>query len=336
MMYLRFMGASLSTALCFVFSLSGVAWGQNVAFLQLSSYFVMEDAVRGQVEGLRSGGIVDGEGATFTFYNAQGDVAEARRMAEEIVAGEYDLIMTVSTQCLEAVAEANLERQGLHAFAAVVNPAVTTAGIGEDLSKPVYMTGVGTPQPIESIFAFAKEAFPALERVGVVWNPSESQSGYSLNLARGFAEELGFTLIDETIDDPVDISRATSDAIARGAQAIWVGSDNSVNNALPVVIEVANAASVPVFTMLPNAIDNGALFDLGADYYQVGVRSGEKAVALLGGAEVDIELYTPEALYLNLGVLGGLADPWTFSEEMIDRAARVIGESNADAWELYR
>ena len=89
------------------------------------------------------------------------------------------------------------------------------------------------------------------------------------------------------------------------------------------VIGPARSAAIPVFSNIPGCGARGALFDLGADYYQVGGKIGELAGRVLGGASpasLPIFYEVPGELWINRGVLKQVKGGWSFPEEILARA----------------
>jgi putative ABC transport system substrate-binding protein len=105
-----------------------------------------------------------------------------------------------------------------------------SAGIGLDrnnpLSHPKHLVGQGVLLPVIDSFRIAKRMFPALERVGVAWNPAESNSLVFTTMARTASRELGITLLEANVDTTSGVLDAVNSLVARGAQALWVGGDN--------------------------------------------------------------------------------------------------------------
>ena len=77
----------------------------RVGLLQHASTMLLDDAVRGMVDGLTENGFVDGKTIVIRKYNAQGDIAVANSIAKEMVNADFDLLLTSSTLSLQAVAE---------------------------------------------------------------------------------------------------------------------------------------------------------------------------------------------------------------------------------------
>jgi ABC-type uncharacterized transport system substrate-binding protein len=208
------------------------------------------------------------------------------------------------------------------------------AGVGVSRENPAehppYMTGYGSLQPVDALFRLAREANPGLAKVGVVWNPSESNSEASTIMARRISKELGIELIEVTVDSSAGVAEAANAVVARGVQAIWAGGDVTVAVAFDSVIAAAKSGQIPVFTNMPSYAENGALFSLGADYHEIGRLSGHLAAKILGGmspAGIPVDNLLPQQLAINTVALQGIDPAWQIPREWLDRADIVVDES---------
>lgn len=302
-----------------------------VAVFQFSSSTILDDFSSGAIASLAAGGFVDGKNIRIARFNAEGDVATANLVAKQITDGSYRLIITSSTICLQAVGTAN--RNGSrtpHLFGAVTDPFIAGVGItrGTPQQKPPYLSGMGTFQPVEAIFRQAKALFPGLKTVGVVMNPSEVNSEACTAKAREICSELKITLLEAPVEKSSDVGEAVSSLIGRGAQAIWTGGDATVNTAIDTVTKVTQKQKIPVFSNIAGHVKNGTLFDLGANYEEVGRGVGDLAVRVLRGespADIPVTNVLPERILINYQVLHNLRDGWHFSDEFIARADEIIG-----------
>ena len=117
--------------------------------------------------------------------------------------------------------------------------------------------------------------------------------------------------------------------ISRGVEALWIGGDVTVLAALESMIGPARDAHIPVFTVIPGNAPKGTLFDLGANYFEVGRRLGLLAGTVLGGQSIKdlpVERVVPPKLFINTLSLKGLRDPWKISSEILAEADTVIDE----------
>jgi ABC-type uncharacterized transport system substrate-binding protein len=309
----------------------------RVALVQPASQAVLDDGVRGMIDALAARGYVEGSTLSLRKYNAEGDAGVSNAIAKEMTNGDADLLLTVSTLSLQAVANANRSVHKPHVFALVSDPSATGVGIARDnpLDHPAWMAGYGTMQPVEQAFQIAREMKPDLKRVGVVWNAAEANSEGQVKLAREVCAKLGIELLESTVDSSSGVGEAASALVARGVEAIFVPGDVMVMVGIEPLLAAARKGDVAVFTVIPPNARRGALFDIGADYYEVGRHAGELAADVLDGrdpAKVEIVNYLPESVFINEQTLAALAKKgWSLPDSVRQRAKAIIG---ADGKEL--
>ena len=87
--------------------------------------------------------------------------------------------------------------------------------------------------------------------------------------------------------------------------------------------------SVPVFSSTPTA-DSKRLFDLGANYVQLGHVIGGIAADVLDGrdpATIPVDNLMPVMLHINRKALAGLRDHWTIPEAVAQRADIAVDDA---------
>jgi ABC-type uncharacterized transport system substrate-binding protein len=307
----------------------------RVAMLQHASQAILDQGREGMIAGLKERGWEQGKNLELKLYNAEGDNAVSQTIAKEMAGGGYDLLLTISTVSLQAVANANKAGGTRHVFALVSDPSVAGVGVSkaDPLDHPAHLAGFGTMQPIEQAFKTAREMNPVLGKVGVAWNAAEANSEAQVKLARKVCAELGIELMESTVDNSSGVAEAAGALIARGVEALWMGGDVTVMTAADSLIAMAKKSRIPVFTVIPPNAKRGALFDLGADYPEVGRLAGQLAGEILSGrspASVPITNVMPEVLALNLQAAQDLKTPWKFTDDMRQRAQLVIDETGAE------
>lgn len=302
---------------------------RRLAILQHSSQPFMDEGVRGMIDGLAATGFVDGKNVSIRRYNAENDLPTANAIAKEMTSGTYDLVLTASTLSLQAVANANRTGNTMHVFALVSDPFGAGVGISRDhpLQHPRHLVGYGTMQPVVEAFELAKRLYPDLKVVGEVWNPAEANSEAQTRLARQACQRLGVQLIEANVDTTAGVFEAASALVTRGVEALWIGGDVTVMAALDSIVGAARKGNIPVFTSMPPGTERGALFDLGADYHEVGRLAGTLAGDLLNGrdaSQIAVENVLPTTLLVNRAALNGLKDPWRFPDDVL-RTAKQAG-----------
>lgn len=303
-----------------------------VAVLQQVSTAVLDDAVRGMIEGLAERGFVDGRTVSIRRYNAEGDAAQANAIAREIVNGPFDIVLTSSTPSLQAVATANKRGRIRHVFAAVADPCSTGVGLdrADPLSHPPHLVGYGSLAPVDATFRILRQVNPAVRRVGVAHNPAESNSRRFMELARAACAARRIELLEAAVENSAGVIEAVQATIARGAEAIFVPGDTTIASVVESVIATAAKARIPVFSVVPGAADRGTLFDVGFDFREVGLLAGRTAGDILAGADPatipigETAREIPPRLTVNLAAPGYDRTVWRFPQELLSQAKVVI------------
>lgn len=276
----------------------------RVAVFQFSSRQTLEDTERGYIDGLAEKGYRNGEKILITRYNAQNDLPTAYSIAAEIINHKFDMVITASTPVLQVMAKANKEGKVIHVFGAVTDPFNSGVGISkkDKYSRPSWLAGSGTFQPVKRAFLIAKAMNPALKKVGVVWCSSETCSEACVRIARHVCDSLRIDLTEATVDNSTGVYEAAKVLVSKGVEAIWIGGDNTVEIAAGMVIKAGDEGDIPVFTNNTDHPPIGALFGIGANYYQVGLSIGHMAAEILSGknpAQFPVENVVPEKLIFN-------------------------------------
>jgi putative tryptophan/tyrosine transport system substrate-binding protein len=306
----------------------------QVALVQHASTPLLDDGTQGVLDALAAAGFRDGDNLRLTRFNPEGDMGTANTMASAVVSGPYDLVITVSTLSLQTVAHANKDRQLRHVFGVVADPFSAGVELERDHPErhPPYLVGQGVFLPVEESFRLARQMHPGLRNIGIVWNPSESNSGAFVLKARTACAAMGITLLEANADNAAGVLEAAQSTISRGAQAIWVGGDVTVSVAIDSLVAAGRKAGIPVFTITPGKPDRGTLFDIGINFYECGKLTGALAAEVLNGADPatipirDVLDLVPRRLVVNKQALGELKESWRLPDDLVRRADIVVDE----------
>ncbi len=170
----------------------------RVANFQCASAAVLDDGVQGIRDALNQAGYVNGKNIELRMFNAENDMPTANAIAKQITDGSFDLVFTVSTVCLQVVANANKAGKTVHVFGLVTDPYGAGVGIKRDdpLDHPAHLVGLGSFQPVAESLRLAKTLFPGLTTIGVPWNTAEHSSEACVIKARETAPKLGIKLLE--------------------------------------------------------------------------------------------------------------------------------------------
>ncbi|MFM7815923.1 MAG: ABC transporter substrate binding protein, partial [Verrucomicrobiota bacterium] len=302
----------------------------RVALVQHASLVVLEDGADGVVEALAARGYEEGGRIRLRRFNAEGDLGTANTIAREVTGGGYDLVISLSTPSLQTIANANKTgSRTRHVFGLVTDPYGLGVGISatNHLQHPPYMTGYGSMQPVENTLRIAKAMRPELRRVGLVWNAAEANSVAQTLIGRRVCRDLGIELVEANADSSTAAIEAAASLFSRGIEALWMSGDITVSTASEALLMSARRAGIPAFTCLPPNVQLGALFDLGANYREVGRSVGQLAADVLDGrdpATIPVENFVPETFLVNETVLPSLKSRWSFPADLRARATGWI------------
>src|SRR4029077_7346404 len=304
----------------------------HIGLLQHASTMLLDEGARGTIDGLAKNGFVDGKTIVIDRFNAQGDISVGNSIAKEMVNARYDLLLTMSTLSLQAVANANRNGKTVQVFGLVADPVVAGVGISRNnpLNNPRNLGGIGSFLPVKDAFRIAREMFPPLKRGGVAWNPAEANSRAYVEKAREVCQGMGIELLEANVENSNSVLEAEESLVARGAEALWIGGDVTVNVAADSVVTVGRRAHIPVFSITPGQPDRGTLFDYGADFYQIGKQTGELASRILRGADptlIPVTNEVPIHFVVNATALKGLKQQWSVSDDILRRANVVVDET---------
>jgi ABC-type uncharacterized transport system substrate-binding protein len=301
----------------------------RIAVFQFASNQLLDDGVAGILDGLKERGYAEGGTIQIDRFNAQNDLPTANGISRQIVEGGYDLALTVSTPCLQSLAAVNRAGKVAHVFGLVTDP--FAAGVGLNRERPAehprHLVGNGTFQPVRDALLDARRCYPALRRIGSVWNAGEASSEACMRVARATCKELGIELMEVQVENSTAVGEAASSLVARGAEAIFVGGDNTVEVSIQSVVKAGNQGRIPVIACAPGDVKVGVLLGLGADYREVGRVEGRLAAEILSGhdpASIPIGTVMPEKLGLNLSVLPSLAAKWQIPTDLQESAAIIV------------
>ncbi len=303
----------------------GAARLPRVAVFQFSSQAMLDEGVRGLLDSLRDHGYVDGRSMRLEHFNAENDLPTANSIADELTGGRFDYVFTVSTNCLQAVAKANRDGRVKHVFGVVADPVGAGVGISaaNPLDHPRNMAGVGTLAPIRELLATAKRMNPQLKRVGLPWNPSQSNSETYTKIARAAAPALGLELLEGTVDATPGVGEVIGSLVARGAEAILTTGDLTVTLAIEAVISEARRGGIPVFASQPSLAARGVLLAIGGDYYLIGRETGDVAARVLNGEDMSrmpILYSLPKIVAVNRAAASKLRQAWVFPPDVLAAA----------------
>jgi putative tryptophan/tyrosine transport system substrate-binding protein len=303
----------------------------RVALISFASTLLFEEGTRGILDGLAAGGYAPGDRMELSRYNAEADIATVNTIAREVVGSGFDVVITQGTPTLQAVANANRGGQLRHVYGLVAD--ATRSGVGvsatDPYDHPPHLVGVSSFIPSIEVFTPARQMLPSLKRIGLVWNSGETNSAIFAAEGRTTAAAMDLEILEASVESSAGVGEAASSLVARGAQALWVSGDSTVQQGVGALIRAASQGRIPVFTIQPGDVEMGALFDMGLNFYDIGRETAQRVIQVLDGtpiAKIPSANATGRVLMINIRALGNLRDPWRVPPDLLAKARVVIDE----------
>lgn len=265
---------------CSVFSLScgnSSSKVKRIGVVQLVEHAALDASYQGFVDGLKAAGYEDGKNIKLDFQNAQGEQANCATIAQKLINDNSDLILAIATPAAQAVA--NLTKKIPILVTAVTDPATAKLVASND-APGGNVTGTSDLNPVEAQIKLILQLVPKAKTIGFIYNSSEQNSKFQVDLAKAAADKLGLKYIDATVSNSNELQQVTQSLVGK-VQAVYAPTDNMVAAGMPTVSGVLTPAKIPVICGEGGMVKAGGLATYGINYYELGKQTASMAVAIL-------------------------------------------------------
>lgn len=279
----------------------------RIGISQLAEHKALDATRKGFLDALDKAGFKEGETVQVDVKIAHGDEGENEQIAETFAAGEYDLLLGISTPSAtslqQKVKDAGKATPIL--FTAVTDP--VGAGLVSSIEAEgsnVSGTSDTHPDVIVRIADTMKELYPKAT-VGIL--RSDEQNAVSIvQTMKAELERRKMKYVVEAVPSEEGIADSVK-RLMRKSDLLYIPVDNLLVSNLEVIGAYASAHKKPLFTGEGNSVRDygGGFMAYGFEYEDLGYQTGEMAVKLLTGAatiaELPVEFPNALNLYVNYG-----------------------------------
>jgi putative ABC transport system substrate-binding protein len=293
----------------------------TIGVFQFNDAPTLNEVRDGFIRALEDNGLRDNENIRLKMRNGYGNLPEVQRIAQDFVDEDVNMIVALSTPCLQAALIATHEIPII--FSSVANPFLAGAGKSANDHRS-NVSGVSSRGPIEKSLDFIREVLPKAKRLGTLWTPAEINSEFYLELAKRRARDLGFEIVDVPIANKSEILHSAQVLINKKIDAIYQISDNTMNASFETIGNVAEENSMPLFGGFLLSTHRGACAALGWDFFEMGYKVGEIAIRVKDGespARIPIQYMSKVRMHLNLDAAE--KQGIKFSDEVLRKADEV-------------
>lgn len=294
----------------------------RVGVTQIVTHPGIDEVRIGFLEEMSNRGYVEGESVSYEFTNANGDIAQARAIADRFAAGDFDLVFSISTPSSQACAEA-LDGTGTPlVFGAITDP--VAAGLVENFEEPGrYITGSADVWPIGAQLDLLLRVLPNVQRLGVAFNPGETNAVASMKMLEDEATQRNIELITVPVASSGEVPAAISSLVGR-VDALYIPADNTVISALGAVVAISERSGTPLMPGDTSNVEVGGFGTIGHSYRNVGAVSGAIAARILNGESpetIPVQVSEVREYYFNLR--SAKATGVKIPEELLKSAEKV-------------
>ena len=271
----------------------------KIGIIQLVEHPALDQAHQGFVDGLKEAGYEEGKNIEFDYQNAQGEQANCITIAQKFLNDKSDLILAIATPAAQAVA--NLIKDIPILVTAVTDP--ETAKLVEKNDAPNgNVSGTSNLTPVDEQMELLKKLVPNVKTVALMYNSSEQNSKFQIDMAKRKLDEMGISYIEATVTNPNDIQQVVQSIIGK-AEAVYIPTDNMLASGMANVISVTEPAKIPVICGEVDMLKSGGLATYGISHYELGKLTSKQAVRILKGeastATMPIEYLQTPTLSIN-------------------------------------
>jgi len=249
----------------------------KIGVVQLVEHVALDASYTGFVDGLREAGFEDGKNIKIDFQNAQGEQANCQTIAQKLVNDRSDLILAIATPAAQAVA--NLTDTIPVLVTAVTDPASAKLVKSNELPG-TNVSGTSDLTPVAAQMELMKKIVPEIKTVGFIYNSSEQNSKFQIDLAKKECDRLGIAYIDATVSNSNEIQQVAQSLVGK-VQAVYSPTDNMIAAGIPTVAGVLNPAKIPFICGEEGMVKAGGLATFGINYYELGKQTAKMAVEIL-------------------------------------------------------
>jgi ABC-type uncharacterized transport system substrate-binding protein len=291
---------------------------QQVSYIEST---MVEDAMRGFLNGLKEAGLRDGADFSLQTLSAQGDMTALGALFDAAKTAGTDLYVVYGTPALQTAIRKVQDTPVV--FTVVADPFVAGAGKSDADHLP-NITGVYTQGPYREMAELLQAHFPSFRRIGTLFCPAEANSVANRNLLVREATRCGLTVETVAANTPGDLPDAAMALCGRRLDAVVQVIDNLSAAGFPAIARAAAQARVPVFACQGAAVKQGAALALARDYYDAGRETALMAARVMRGERPQRIPLSPPLTMTTLVNLKNAAESRLVIPEALLRVATQV------------
>jgi len=244
---------------------------------------------------------------------------QSERLLSEIRQRQPSLVVTLGSSAT-TLAHAEIKTAPI-VFCMVLNP--QAAGLVQSMqSSGNNLTGASLDIPVKVQLEALQSVVPTVKRVGVFYNPSETEK--VVQPAARIASGMGLELVAIPVANADQLQGVASTLRSRQIDALWSVADSTVfasNRSVQFLIRQTVEARIPFMGLAPDFVKAGALLALSVDYKDIGLQCADQAAQVLrGSAPSSLPVAVPRKVTLHINPTAARTIGVTVPKSVLDKA----------------
>jgi len=253
-------------------------------------------------QGLRERGYTEGKNIAIEYRYAEGKIDRLPLLAAELVKLKVDVIVTTAEMGARAARQATKTTP----IVLTTGGDLVKSGLAQSLAKPGgNITGLSVLEEDLSgkRLDILKEAFPKMNRVAYLWNPSAVLANPSFDQAKAIAQAVALQLRSYEVYTLAEIEKAFADMSKARPDALFVILSPLMTLNSKRIVELAIAQRLPGMYPTNQFVEEGGLMTYGpriGDMYRRAATYVNKILKRAKPADLPMEQPMNFELVLNL------------------------------------
>ena len=221
----------------------------------------------------------------YEIYSGQNDQTTLKQIGDQAIADGVDAIIPIATLAAQVMTVCAQDTQTPVIFAAISDPEAA------ELTGIDYVTGTSDALDTNKIMEMMFAQNPDIQKVGLLYSLSETNSTKPIADAKAYLEEKGINYTEQPANTNDEVIAAASSLVADKVDAIFTPTDNVIMAAELAIYEDLAKAGIPHYTGADSFVRNGAFATCGVNYTDLGAQTADLAYTAMTEGMDGLEDY---------------------------------------------
>lgn len=236
---------------------------------------------------------------------------------------------TGNSQALKgAIIEKGKAEKSTLFFSAVTDP--VDAGLVQSMDNGRgFVCGTSDMNPVNEQIDLLVECIPTVDKVGIFYTNTETNSQTQFRLASAKLRDLGITVVEQTCTGSTDIKSSIDSLVeVPGLDAIYIPTDNNIaDNGTKAVSDAVKDSGILVVCGEANMLKECGAVTKSVDYELLGRMTGRMAVSVIKDGvkakDIPVEIMDPDDCKFVMSLQNAQSAGVTLPQSVLDKCENL-------------